>query len=305
VQPLATSRTRRLVFRWLATGIAALIFVISVDSSDPRWYEQLAEWLQRTPGPAPIKSASASRPPGPPISVTPMRPEGTDSSVSATPLPLILVRTQRGRNNREGFAQIGVRARSPQTYMAGALLANGARLTEIYEHFVVLEHQGRTVRLYLNGETQAGSGAVSESLTVGGTPHKPIPTDKSDERLTTYLRPSPVFAGDQLQGLALYPGRHSGPFSDLGLQPGDVLMRINGSPIADVATTFASLRTLMHGDVLSIDIERQGVSQSLSLHGAIIKRAVSTESEEVPIAQTVVRTPALSVAYPTLLTSEK
>jgi hypothetical protein len=61
----------------------------------------------------------------------PIAPRGTDSSVSPVPLPLILTATRPGRNPREGFADIGVDAKTPQTYAAGSLLANGARVAEI------------------------------------------------------------------------------------------------------------------------------------------------------------------------------
>jgi len=37
--------------------------------------------------------------------------------------------TARGRNAREGTARLGTHPENPQTYAAGAILANGARLT--------------------------------------------------------------------------------------------------------------------------------------------------------------------------------
>jgi PDZ domain len=303
VQPFRISNTRRFLSRVLVTGIAALV-VIAANSAGPRWYEDLLRWLQ-APSSAPSKIAANSRPPGPPVGVTPMRPEGIDSSVSPVPLPLILVRTQRGRNSREGFAQIGVRANSPQTYIAGALLANGARLTEIYDHYVVLEHEGHSVRLYLRGEVQAESGSGQGLLTVGGTTDKPASVEGSEDNLTAYLRPSPVFVGNQLHGFVLFPGHQSAPFSHLGLQPGDVLTRINGSPISEASDALSALHGLMDGNVVSVDVEREGVSQSLSLDGSILTRAVSAESEQTPAARAVVRAPTLSVAYPITPTSEE
>jgi len=128
-----------------------------------------------------------------PVLVTPPRPLGNDSSVSKVPLPLVLVRTQPGRNSREGFAQIGVNALTPQTYGAGAILANGARLSEIYDHYVLLERDGRSVRLYRLGEMHEPRPAESASaslLTVGGgVPPAPQLT-KAQEQITDYLRPS-------------------------------------------------------------------------------------------------------------------
>src|SRR2546429_388360 len=121
---------KRVLTRALSAGVAAFLVIVAANFAGLGWYEELLSWLQPAPQSAPAPRPVARRGPiGPPVSVTPMRPEGNDSSVSAVPQPLILVRTQRGRNSREGFAQIGVRTHSPQTYIAGALLANGARLT--------------------------------------------------------------------------------------------------------------------------------------------------------------------------------
>jgi hypothetical protein len=128
MQPI--KRTMRLLGRVIAPIVAGLIVAFASIYSGSDWFEQLNRWLH-----PPLRAVSShararSGPIGAPIMVTPMRPLGTDSSVSTVPLPLILVRTQAGRNSREGFAQIGVNARTPQTYQAGAILANGAHLTD-------------------------------------------------------------------------------------------------------------------------------------------------------------------------------
>jgi type II secretion system protein C len=211
--------------------------------------------------------------------VTPPRPLGTDSSVSPVPLRLVLVRTEIGRNNREGFAQIGVNARSPQTYAAGALLANGARLTQIYEHHVVLERDGRSARLYLQGEPANGSGpqgsAAVDLLTVGGRPAEAPARINSEERLTDYLKPSPVFVAGQLYGYALFAGRNAQVFSQLGLQPGDVITQINGTSVSASSDSLSALESLTQGEALSVVVEREGVAQSLSLDGAALRESTA------------------------------
>jgi general secretion pathway protein C len=273
-------RMKRFLTRAIATGLGALIVVVSADFAGPGWYEELVRWLQPAPRSAPpSRPAARLGPIGPPVSITPMRPEGNDSSVSPVPLALILVRTQRGRNSREGFAQIGVRAHSPQTYTAGALLANGARLMEIYDHYVVLERDGHRARLYLQGEAQPDARSAQGLLTVGGTPESAAVTANSHDTLAVYLRPSPVFVGNQLRGFALYPGRDSAPFSQLGLQPGDVLTRIKGGPISDASDSLATLQTLMDGDALTVEVERQGTTRTLSLDGTVLRRAAASEPQ--------------------------
>jgi type II secretory pathway component PulC len=289
----------------VAIGLGAFIVILAGNFSGFGWYEELLRWLQPAPHfDAPPRPLARSGPIGPPVTVTPMQPEGNDSSVSEVPLPLVLVRTQRGRNSREGFAQIGVRAHSPQTYTAGALLANGARLTEIYEHYVVLERDGHTARLYLQGETQRDAGGAQTLTTVGGAPEPPSVIANSRDELTDYLRPSPVFVGRELHGYALYAGRKGASFSELGLQPGDVLTHINGTPVSNSADSLTTLHTLIDGEVVTVEVQRQGVPQTLSLDGSILRRADSTPSQITASAQTTAPKTTSSVTLRSLLTQE-
>jgi hypothetical protein len=268
VQP--SKRRQQLLGRGVAVAIGAIVSIVTLSFGNANWYDDLASWLRSASHTIAPQSVAKHVPTGPPLLVTPMRPLGTDSSVSPRPLPLILVRTQLGRNNREGFAQIGVNARTPQTYAAGAMLANGARLTEIYDHYVVLERDGHSVRLYLQGEGHPPNGAEAGVATVGGTPAEPPAPVTSRDGLSQFIRPSPVFVGTQLRGYALYAGRQPAAFSDLGLESGDVLTTINGALVSRASDSLTVLNTLTEGAVLTVVVERQGVAQSLSLDGSVI-----------------------------------
>src|SRR5262249_52172757 len=125
----------------------------------------------------------ASAPP-PPAGATHSRPQtdisvsfpGIKSSVSDSPKRLVLTGTVLGRSPHEGTAFIGVDARNPQTYSAGAVLANGAHLTLIYKDHVVVEQNGRTALLYLTDrQPRAASDRSSDLLTVGGRTAAPEP----------------------------------------------------------------------------------------------------------------------------------
>lgn len=272
-------RTQRLLGRVVAPILAALIVAFSLTYTGSDWFDQLRAHWGRSARTAPARELPRSGPVGPPITVTPARPVGNDSSVSPVPLPLILVRTQPGRNAREGFAQIGVNARSPQTYTAGALLVNGARLTEVYTHYVTLERNQHSVRLYLQGEPQPYGESDKRLLTVGGTAAPAPVVADSHNTLTAYLRPSPVFVGTRLHGYALYPGKDPTPFSRLGLEPGDVVTDIDGIAVTKATDSVATLRTLADGAALSVVIERQGKPQTLLLDGAILANVIAAARE--------------------------
>jgi len=278
--PSRKQRAERL-FQLCAPAVVGLIFAFCLVYVGPDWYEGFVRWVHPdTKSTSPNRWASAERSVKTPITITPPRPLGTDSSVSPTPLALVLVSTQLGRNSREGFAQIGVNALSPQTYQVGAILVNGARLTEIHDQYVVLERNGKTGRLNLN-EPSGSLQARSPLLTVGGNP-KAEEVPATADPLAKYVRTSPLFVGNRLQGLAMYPGADAERFSKMGLQPGDLLTEIDGSRITTSLQAVASLHTLLSGSTLTVQINRQGVAQTLSLDGSILLPPAPKRSKPLP-----------------------
>jgi general secretion pathway protein C len=200
--------------------------------------------------------------------------KGNDSSISPRRLELLLIRTQPGRIASEGFAQIGVFRESPQTYVVGAMLENGARLIEIHSDHVVLQKGMQTTRLYLADRRASGRNGDTGMLTVGGE-NRNLPPARitSREALTDYMRPSPVYEGDRLLGYQVYSGAHTGPFTQLGLQAGDLITAVGGTPLNDSGTAWEILRELMDGAVLPAVVLRHGETETLTLDGSILTRA--------------------------------
>ena len=208
------------------------------------------------------------------INVVQPQPLGTDSSVSRVPLPLVLTGTRRGRNVREGYADIGVNALSPQTYRAGALLANGARLEEIYSDYVVLARDSHHARLYVTGRAVPADAPPPylPLLTVGGaTQTVKAAVADSHDRLTEIIRVSPVYEGDTLQALEVYGSGSSDTFARLGLEPGDRVTAIEGASLKNPGEAIAQLRRLVEGASLTVTVERGGKRQTLSLDGSVAK----------------------------------
>lgn len=256
---------------WLAVaaGSGAVVLWLSGFETWARWKSHESAVMARA---VPTRAAPTG-----PISVVQPTPQGTDSSVSPVPLALHLTATRLGRNNREGYADIGVNVLSPQTYAAGAVLANGALLEEIYADYVVLERDHRHTPLYIEGHA-APAGAdptVSSMLTVGGATPVPAAVADSRDALTQVMRIAPVFDGDRFQALVLYPAAQSDAFTRLGLEPGDRLVAIDGIALKDSRTAIAELRQVSDGASLSVTIERGGKRQSLSLDGAAVRQAGS------------------------------
>jgi general secretion pathway protein C len=216
---------------------------------------------------APLKIPNVSRD----VAHAPPALSGTDSSISPQPHALILSGVIPGRNAREGNAMIGTSRENPQTYSAGAVLVNGARLTEIHEKYVVLERAGKSERLYLQGlSAEKVETRLSEILSVGGTKPPPMAKATNSEPITDYLRPSPVYDGATLRGFEIYAGRNATPFGRMGLKSGDIITSLEGTPLSNPAQAFELFGQLMDGVALSATLIRQGKIESVTLDGALI-----------------------------------
>ncbi len=264
-------------------GLAVALLIIWETGLDPFMLWQSAT----APKPIPVAKAPA-HPSNKAIGLTPPTPRGNDSSISPEPLALTLVQVHLGRNATEGSAEIGVVRESPQTYQAGAVLENGARLAEIHSDYVLLKKGAKLARLYLDNAHATAKAGDTAMLTVGGVKEAPPPAKvTSREILTDYIRPSPVYDGDTLVGFQVYPGGKSGPFTQMGLQAGDLITEINGTPLNDAALAWDIFHQLSEGSALSATIKRKGTTQSVSLDGSFIVSAEEARSQQATQAMLV------------------
>lgn len=271
IPPIAGSAQKNRALRSVLVLICVTAFAVLVLQVSG--FEPLLWWHEHQ---ASVTASSANNPraaPQAPIVVVQPTPRGTDSSTSTVALPLHLVATRPGRNPSEGYADIGVEVNSPQTYRAGALLVNGAILSQIHLDHVVLTREGRSATLYVEGHSQPDAAQLSAAgsiLTVGGVSVAPVAQASSRDSLTEILRVTPTYDGDRLLGLQVYPAGHVPEFEALGLQPGDRLSAIDGVPITSVAAALETLRQITRGQAVVVQLERSGRTVSLSLDGAVL-----------------------------------
>jgi len=277
---------------------AATIIVIALWAADVRigsingagWWQSVRDWWAQDwfpekderhavppqlPTPVVADGVSASSGPTKPL-------PGTDSSLSKVPLPLFLARTEPGRNAQEGKAFMGTSRENPQTYAAGAILVNGARIKEIHSDHVLLERDGKSVKLFVDGTTKdaptltlprfrkGGDQMLNDMLTVGGQPEVKLAVATSHEILTDYIRPSPVYEGDIIKGYQVYAGQKSGVFAQLGLQQGDVITALDNMPFTDPQQAMVMFKQLTEGTALVATVDRKGKRERISLNGALI-----------------------------------
>lgn len=269
---------QRIVPRMRASfiGVSLVLIVFGAAGvSSWRWWLDYQTHADKSP----THHAARANVPGLVSAVQP-EPGGTNSSVAVAPAPLILKGTRPGRNAREGHADLGVSPASPQTYRAGAILANGARIEEIYADHVVLARDGQRASLYVDGHAPADSPPSNSALAMVGGANRPAPAlPSSTDELTDYIRVAPVYQGDAIHALEVYSTQSSNVFTTLGLEPGDRITDIDGEAVTDSAAALASLRRLTQGAALQVTLERGGRSQTIALNGLILTAARSAATE--------------------------
>jgi general secretion pathway protein C len=148
------------------------------------------------------------------------------------------------------------------------VLSNGARLAEIHDDYVLLERGGRTARLTKLG--LVGPAKRGDILSVGGVRAVKAVPATSVELITDYVRPSPVYDGPVLRGYEVQAGSRSNVFTQLGLQPGDVITSLNGVSLNDPDQAVEAFRQLTDGAAVTATVYRAGKRVGLSLDGALI-----------------------------------
>jgi len=217
---------------------------------------------------------------------------GIKTSIATSPQKLLLMGTILGRNSHEGSAFIGVDARNPQTYLAGAVLANGARLTGIFKEYVVLEQHGQSTRLYLHSRQQPGpSTGIADRMLFVGAPESFKPAQAtSSESFTDFIRPTPVYSGTTLTGFEVYPGKYGSVFTQMGLRAGDVVLRVSGQAFSDPSEAMDTFRSLAEGNSLTAEVSRGGHQLEIELDGTLITgyltRASAAATPTVTVAGT-------------------
>jgi general secretion pathway protein C len=275
----------RLIVRTATFVAAATIMMLALWSaglSPSDWLARARDWIaSRAAAPLAQPVPAANETPGV-VSALPVASPAAHvlpgNESSDKPMQLFLVSASPGRNAQEGTAQIGTNPENPQTYVAGAILVNRARLKEIHADHVVLERDGKRARLYTKTR-QGSSPGSADDLTIVA-PARPAATTKIElahDALTDFIRPMAHFENDMLVGLQVFPGQHSGVFSRLGLRAGDVIVAIEGAPIADDAAATEALRALTDGAALTVDLRRGKDFMTLSLDGSFVASSIANK----------------------------
>ena len=275
--------------QWLELGIKqAPQIVAGLAVIGIAWQAARLTWLLITPGQvsgemalpsAPVVSSSSGNTVNP-QSIADAHLFGTaDASAATDPnnlprtqVPLILAGTMALEDPAAGFAIVGENAANAKFYRVGAMMSGGVRLHAVYVDRVIIDRGGSLETLLLpRGTPSTAPAPVARNVvtnSVGANLRRLAASNPS--ALGELLRAQPVFSNGVQKGYRVYPGRDRMQFARLGLQPGDLVTAINGTPLDDPNRSSEILSTLTTSSTAQVIVERNGTSQALTLDMASI-----------------------------------
>jgi len=180
---------------------------------------------------------------------------------------LILVGVLAAADPKAGQAIIGEAGAAARVYTVGGTLPGGSRLAEVYPDRVILDRGGsfETLPLPRQGGTPAVSGvtptsaALAPAAALSLAPGEAIATND----ITNVIRWQAVIRTDKPSGVRVYPGADARMFTQLGLRPGDLVLAVNNTPLADQANGEQFLRSLAGTPQAQLTVERGGRTETL------------------------------------------
>lgn len=216
---------------------------------------------------------------------------GDPNEAPATTANLTLTGTLAGREPEHGWAIIGASGQSARVYSTGASLPGGSKLFAVYPDRVILERGGARESLLLPRLTGVGGGPMPQRAVArsGGGESGGSLADNVRQLLVQnpqaggeLLRPQPVFAGGSLRGYRVYPGRNRAQFSSLGLQPGDLVMAVNGAALDDPNRGLEILRGVGQGGPVTLTVERGGQQQQITIDPSAALQQMQAPAQPAP-----------------------
>jgi general secretion pathway protein C len=193
-----------------------------------------------------------------------------------TQMNLILSAVFASSDPSKGLAIIGESAANGKVFAVGGTVRPGTRLHAVYLDKVVLDRGGTLETLSLPRQPSVLT-PTTQRTAVAPTPSNTQFADNlrriaetNPSAITDIMRPQAVYNNGVQRGFRVYPGRDRQRFQKLGLQPGDLVLAVNGTPLDDPSRGQEIFNTSGSSDRVTVTIERNGQPQELTLNTAQI-----------------------------------
>jgi general secretion pathway protein C len=206
----------------------------------------------------------------------PQAEQAAPEDAQPTQMNLVLSAVFASSDPTKGLAVIGESPQSAKVYTVGSVVRPGTKLHSVYLDRVILDRNGQLETLSLPRPNTASLGITRTAAAAAPRPGGQFAdnlrriAETNPTAFAEIVRPQPVFANGVQRGYRVYPGRNRQQFAKLGLQPGDLVLSINGTPLDDPQRGMEIFNTIGTSDRVQVTVERNGQSQELTLNTAQI-----------------------------------
>lgn len=186
-----------------------------------------------------------------------------------TRLNLTLVGAVASNKLQTSLAVIANRG-SQATYGVGEEIeGTRAILKAVLVDRVIIDNQGRDETLMMQGiEYNKLSESPQARQSQPAQQAAAVPADKLEQireeiaqnpkSVFKYISISPVKNGDEIMGYRVAPGRDAALFNDVGLEPGDIAVQLNGIDLKDPSSAAEVMQIMSEPQELNLTVERDG-----------------------------------------------
>lgn len=201
----------------------------------------------------------------------------TPSSAPATPtrLPLTLEAVFVSSDSDQSTAIISQRGKPGKLYGTGDSVPGNARLSEVEAERVILTRAGVREALAFKSDFKAKQNARTAAIALRAVPRANTPSDNTDgtvlASLNTQLAQNPDATLDKMGvsrsaegGYRIGSSVNHPYLAQSGLQPGDVVLAINGRPLGDINVDRLALSNLASASSVSVELLRNGQTLTIT-----------------------------------------
>lgn len=187
----------------------------------------------------------------------------TSGETAVSTSGLVLLGTRVDTVSGRGSAIIATEDGVQSSFGVGEAVVPGVTLKSVGFDEVVLDRGGVAESLFLD-QSSGGPPVTPQGAPAIGAP--PAPALAPAPRLAADIMVTPRLRGSTVTGYVLAPKGSGAAFSAAGLLPGDVLVSIDGTPVANIGDPSSLTRRLDAGGV-GVAIERGGSTINLRIGG--------------------------------------
>lgn len=205
--------------------------------------------------------------------------KGNSSAVNApdTTLSWVLKGVLSDRDPERSSAILSPQGQPEKLYRVGASLPGNVRLEQVLSDRVILARDGKLETLRLKRDAAASASKKPASRPKPGATNATLTPDggvatidreawaNDPQRFLEVISASPVMQDGEMYGLEVNPGRQVAEFEAAGLQPGDVILAVEGTPVSEIQDYRDILQELGGSSSVSVSLERDGQPTEITI----------------------------------------